>query len=147
MVTRADDDTCFLNVDLDIEAPYDLAPLVKALGRRVYELHTGTLGDGFQTHLEFFGARGQPSSAAAAIEGFVGLLAKLRPTAKKFWDKATRRDFNIGIQSGAKPFAFELDIPSDLLAAVARLRGRIVVTVYSAQPKHSQRRRRRRTSR
>jgi hypothetical protein len=147
MVTPADDDTCFLNVDLDIEAPYDLAPLVKALGRRIYDLHTGALGDGFQTHLEFHGARGQPSTAAMAIEGFVGLLAKLRPKAKQLWNKATRRDFNIGIQSGARPFTFELDIPSDLLSAVARLRGRIVVTVYSAQPKHSQRRRRRPTSR
>lgn len=76
-----------------------------------------------------------------------GLHANRSFETKKLWDKATRRDFNLGIQSGAKPFAFELDIPSDLLAAVAGLQGRIVVTVYAAQPEGSHGQRRRRTSR
>ena len=74
MGQRPEEEASFLNVDLDIEAPYDLAPLVAALGEQVFDLHTGPLGEDFQSHLELSGNPIQPKDAEVAIQGFVGLL-------------------------------------------------------------------------
>jgi hypothetical protein len=121
----------FLNVDLDIEAPYDLAPLVAALGAKVFDLHTGPVRDGFETHLELAGECIQPGSADLAIREFLRLLSHLAPNAKPLWERATRRDFNIGIQGGRTPHAFEVALPRDILVGVADLGARIVITVYA----------------
>jgi hypothetical protein len=126
-----EDESQFLNVDLDVEAPFDLAPFVAALGDDVFELHTGPARDGFETHLELAGESIQPGSADIAIRVFVRLLKQLAPDAKQLWDRATRRDFNIGIQGGLTPHAFEVALPRDVLAAVADLGARIVITVYA----------------
>jgi hypothetical protein len=125
------DESQFLNVDLDIEAPFDLAPLVAALGDDVFALHTGPARDGYETHLELAGESIQPSSADFAIRVFARLLSQLAPEAKQLWDRAARRDFNIGIQGGLAPHAFEVALSRDVLAAVADLGARIVITVYA----------------
>jgi hypothetical protein len=124
-------ETQFLNVDLDIEAPFDLAPLVATLGDRVFELYTGPARTGFETHLELAGESSQPGSAEVAIRDFVRLLSQLAPEAKPLRDGATRRAFNVGIQGGSSPHAFELTLDRDVLAAVADLGARIVITVYA----------------
>jgi hypothetical protein len=133
MADRSEEKASFLNVDLDIEAPYDLAPFVSALGEQVIDLHTGLVGEGFQAHLELSGEAIMPRDAEGAIQGFLGLLARLTPDARRLWDGATKRDFNIGIQGGIKPPAFELALLPETLAAVGRLGARVVVTVYAAE--------------
>ena len=117
----------FLNVDLDIEAPYDLAPLVSALGEQVFDLHTGPFHDRFATHLEL---AAQPENPEVAIQSFVRLLEQLPPDAKLLWNGATKRDFNIGIQGGNKPPVFECALLPQTLSSIARLGARVVVTVY-----------------
>ncbi len=131
MRQRPEEETCFLNVDLDVEAPYDLAPFVEALGNNVFDLHTGSVEGGFQTHLELAGEAIQPENAEAAIQGFVKLLTQLTPDAQRLWNEATRRDFNIGVQGGTQPYAFEVALLPQTLAAVAQLGARVVMTVYA----------------
>jgi RimJ/RimL family protein N-acetyltransferase len=105
-----------------------LAPFVEAMGKRVLNLYTGPLGEGFQAHLEL---SDQPEDAETAIQGFIELLAHLTTDPKRWWDGATQRDFNIGIQGGAHPAEIELALRPETLAAVASLGARIVVTVYA----------------
>jgi hypothetical protein len=131
MEQRSEEETCFLNVDLDVEAPYDLASFVEALGEKVFDLHTGPLEAGFQTHLELSGEAIRHEDAEAAISGFVKLLTQLAPDTKRLWDGATKRDFNIGIQGGTKPHAFVFALLPQTLAAVAHLGARVVMTVYA----------------
>jgi len=147
MVQGPEAEASFRNVDLDVEAPYDLAPFVEALGEQVLDLHTGPLGAGFQTHLELSGEAIMPKDAETAIEGFVALLTRLAPDAKRLWDGATKRDFNIGIQGGTKPHAFETALLPQTLAAVASLGARIVITMYAVDFKYLERQHRRRTRR
>jgi hypothetical protein len=127
------EETSFLNVDLDIEGPFDLAPLVEALGETVYALYTGPLDAGFQTHLELSGGS-QPKDADTAIQRFAELLALLGPVARRLWDTAAKREFNIGVQAGTRPHAFELTLRPETLAAVAGLRARVALTVYAVDP-------------
>jgi hypothetical protein len=122
------EETHFLNVDLDIEAPNDLAPLVEALAPNVHNLHTGPGKVGYQTHLEL---SSQPQSAEVAIRGFIKLLVDLSPRARRLWDEAIQRDFNVGIQAGTEPYSFEFALKPDTLRTVAQLGARIVTTVYA----------------
>jgi hypothetical protein len=60
---RRDDETTFLNVDLDIWAAYDLAPLVEAFGPHVSDMFTGAVEaeeGAYQTHLELEVAERDP---------------------------------------------------------------------------------------
>ena len=128
--------TSFLNVDLDVAGREDLAPLAKALHPAIFELYTGRGRSGFETHLELASrSSARLSDADATISGFVALLTTLPPGARRLWNRARRRDFNIGIQSGTQPYAFELFLRPETLQAVARLRARVVVTVYARHKK------------
>jgi len=147
MVLGPEAEASFRNVDLDVEAPYDLAPFVETLGEQVLDLHTGPLGTGFQTHLELSGEAIMPKDAETAIQGFLALLTRLTPDAKRLWDGATSRDFNIGIQGGTKPHAFVTALLPQTLAAVANLGARVVITVYAVDFKYLERQHRRRTGR
>jgi hypothetical protein len=137
--------TSFLNVDLDVSGVEDLAPLVQALRPAIFELYTGRSGSGYQAHLEL-ASRGSagPSDADGTITRFVRLLLALPPRARRLWDRARQRDFNIGVQAGMDPHAFELGLRATTLQAVAGLRGRIVLTVYAVdRESHDGRRRQR----
>jgi hypothetical protein len=146
-VQRPEEEASFINVDLDIEAPHDLAPLVEALGAQVSDLHTGPLGDGFQSHLEIALREDLPSDADATIQEFVKLLRQLPLAAKKLWDGATQRDFNIGIQAGTHPHAFMFALTAQTLADVVQLGAQVVMTVYAVDFKYLERQQRRRTRR
>jgi hypothetical protein len=137
---RRESTTSFLNVDLDVASTQDLSPLVTALGRNVFDLFTGKMRRGYATHLEL-GA--PPKDADWAIRKFVRLLTALPPAARRRWDNARQRDFNIGIQGGIAPHAVELGLRAETLHAVARLRARIVVTVYAVDRPPRRRPRRR----
>jgi hypothetical protein len=131
-MTFAEDESRFLNVDLDVEARYDLSPLLQALGDGVFDLRTGPIAGGFETHLELSGGANYPADAETAIRELVHRLRRLPEDVRGLWTEATRRDFNIGIQGGTQGPAFEAAIAPDLLVAVAELKARIVVTVYPA---------------
>ena len=99
-------ESSFLNVDLDVAAPCDLAPLVEALGDQVLNMYAGPTDTGFEAHLELSGEVVMPASADIAIRGFITLLTALPQSARTIWGRATRKEFNIGIQGGTTPRAF-----------------------------------------
>jgi len=136
---KFDEATRFLNVDLDVVGPQDLTSFVRALGSKVFDLHTGPAGAGYQTHLEL---ATQPKSAEAAIKSFVKLLSALPSPASRLWKGATRRDFNIGIQGGTMPRMFEVALQPETLRGVERLGARIVMTIYPVDTKPLYKRRR-----
>lgn len=144
---RRDDETTFLNVDLDIWAAYDLAPLVEAFGSHVSDMFTGAVEveeGAYQTHLELGMAEGDPWNPDALIQAFVKLVDDLPPAAKRLWDAANLRVFDIGIQGGVTPRAFQFLLRADTLAAASRLKANVGLTVYSVDGAHLQRQQRRR---
>jgi hypothetical protein len=65
---------------------------------QVSDLHTGPVGDGFQTHLELALREDSLVDADSTIREFVKLLEEISPAVRSLWDGATLRDFNIGVQ-------------------------------------------------
>jgi hypothetical protein len=121
--------TTFLNVDLDLASAEDLAPLVDALAPDVHALHVGRVGRRHRATLEL---RGQPRTPDSAIRRLVAAVRQLPPRQRARWNRATRRDFNVGIQAAATPRSREFAIDAATVAAVGGVGGRIVVTVYGA---------------
>ena len=120
--------TTFLNVDLDLFSRSDLQPLVTALGSKVFVLFVGRDRQTYRAHLEL---SREPKSADVAIRGFAALISTLPKMERKLWDTAKIRDFNIGIQAGIQPHAYETFLSSEAIDAVSKLKARIVFTVYS----------------
>jgi hypothetical protein len=65
------------------------------------------------------------------IRKFCKLITALPPAPRRTWNKATRRDFNIGIQSGMKGETFVIDAKT--VKAAAAVGARMVMTIYGAK--------------
>ncbi len=120
--------TRFLNVDLDLSASFDLAPLVAALEKKAYALHVGRTKRTYQAHLEL---ERRPENADATVRAFCKMIARLPPDARAMWDATKVRDFNVGVQAEKKPHCEVFTFSASTVKAVADLGARIVFTVYS----------------
>ncbi len=123
------DTTTFLNVDLDVSSREELAPLADALRPQVHALHVGRVGRRYWARFEL---RGQPGTPDAAIRRLVRAIQRLPARERARWNRAIRRDFNIGIQAAHRPHSSEFPIEAPTVALVGKMGGRVVVTVYGA---------------
>jgi hypothetical protein len=121
--------TTFLNVDLDVASPQDLAPLAKALNARLFALHVGRIG---RTYWARFELLRDPKTPDLAIRRLVAAIEALPRAARARWNRASRRDFSVGIQAADMPHSSEFVIGSETVAMVSRVGGRIVFTIYGS---------------
>jgi len=119
----------FLNVDLDITSRAPLDTVARAFAPNAFALFVGAEGRHHTAHLEL---RRQPSSADAAIARFVALVRRLPPGARRGWDAARRREFNIGIQAAPEPARHEFRLALATLRDADSVGASIAVTVYGA---------------
>ena len=124
-------ETTFLNVDLDLESRASLEPILKAFDRKVVILHSARESRGFVARVELNRFAKDPDRA---IRAFCRLLEALPIAARRRWNAARVRDFNVGVQAGMLPFSQEFALSPRTLAAVVRVRGRVVWTIYSPDP-------------
>jgi hypothetical protein len=124
--------TQFLNVDLDVFSKVPLDPIADAFGERVLVLHVGRRGRRFGAHFELNSYTRNPQ-ADRLIWRFVQLIRKLPRPARRLWNEADAREFNIGIEAAEKSPPFEMRLQPKTMAAVVSVHGRIVVTVYAPE--------------
>ncbi len=122
--------THFLNVDLDLRSMANLEPLVEAFGDKVCVLYAERRGRTYTASLE---VAKLTKDADSTIRAFCALIASLPKPARKIWDGAKTRDFNIGIQAELKPHVHEIALAAGTVKAVAELNARIVITVYAPE--------------
>lgn len=120
----------FLNVDLVLLGRFDPTPLLAAAGKQVFALgEYGPVGAAGRSGLSL-----EVAAPGLDLPRTLRLLVRwvehLPPTARRSWKAASRRVFDIGIQSGLGPQSSEWGIPASLVAAVAKVGGEIRVTVY-----------------
>ena len=124
--------THLLNVDLDIVSDSPLEPLVEAFGEKVDVLHVGKWGRRYGARLEV-GGSGDQDDPNELINRFVTVVEALPKSRRKLWNQARSREFNVGIEAAARSPMFEWRVHPKTLAAVVRVDGRIVVTVYAPE--------------
>ncbi len=130
--SSSDEETHVLNVDLDILSDAPLEPLVSALGERVDVLHVGRWGHRYAARLEVSGS-GYRADANRLIKRLVALVESLPEDTRMLWDRARRREFNVGIEAAVRSPRFEWQIDPMVLEAVQRVEGRLVVTIYAPE--------------
>src|SRR5262245_7924657 len=128
---HTDNETRFLNVDVDVWAKANLEPLVAALGNKVLVHYVGAQAAEQSAHFSLASAHGKDPDTI--IRRLVALIDKLPPRARLLWNRARARDFNVGVQAGIAPYSHEIVLRETTLDLVARVRGRIVVTTYASE--------------
>ncbi len=124
--------TSFLKVDHDDEAPEPIGPHTQAHSSIAYALHEDHSERGGCARYEL--SDPDPDTQAdpsAIIRQFCDALTALPEPARRLWQKATTRDFNLGFASGLTPHWSQWPIDADTVSKVAALGARIVVTVYA----------------
>jgi hypothetical protein len=123
--------THFLNVDLHIYSRSNLQPLVDAFGENAIDLQNERVRGLYWAVLEEnLSRRGSPT-VDRAIRRLCQLIRARTPAQRRLWNKATRRDFNIGIQSDVEGNAFHIE--AETVKAAAAVGARIVITVYGTR--------------
>lgn len=116
----------FLNVDLDVETDADLTPLVKALEPYACSLERPPGRASFELNVPV-----APTAPEPLIREFLRLLELLPPDAREVWNRASRRAFDIGIQSLRRPSSETHRLATATLRHAAEVGAEIAVTVYS----------------
>lgn len=119
----------FLNIDLELGARTRtaLAPLLAALDGELFELFRGRLGGQYRAHYELAGGA---RDATATLRALLAVIEGLPPSARRAWDRAARRDFNVGVELARGVRSVELAIDADAIRRVAALGGRLAFTAY-----------------
>lgn len=120
-----------INVDLDLEATFDLAPLVEALGTGVFVLYSGARGEYFEAHLELADEWTWDKDGATAIKRFVSLVEACTRTPGSSGTSRPGVTSTSGSKVATAAPHFEIAIKPIWLAAIAQLDARIVVAVYA----------------
>lgn len=124
-----DDETAFLNVDVDVFSRSPLDPLAAALAKKMSLHYVGRVGRGlFQLHFAPY----HPRTASSAIRSIVQLIESLPTSPRRLWTTAEKRVFDAGFQGGIRPRCSEFDLDQQVVAAVVRVGGAIRITIYPA---------------
>jgi len=128
----------YLAVDLDVRSRRSLAPLLAAWpnaetpGRVNQRAPHWLVLSGLTAPRARYRAR---DTADFRVRELVRVVEGLPRPARRCWNAATRRTFDIGI-AGPAGLSRGTDIPvnQDTIEAVARVGGRILITVYPPEP-------------
>jgi Protein of unknown function (DUF2442) len=131
----------FINVDLQVKSHATLRPLLEAWSDRVSTLHVDKDG---RKHWVVLELTTQPSDPEKGVLAFCRLARRLRGPARTAWQKASSREFDIGIQAGLEPHAAEWVLSRKVIDAAHDVGAHVRLTVYSPRPLMEEERRRRR---
>src|ERR1044071_9906564 len=129
----------FLNVDLEVGARTRavLTPLIDELDVKMVELWRGRIGSLYRAHYEVHLC----GDANATINKIAATLEALRGPARRAWNAASLRDFNIGVELERGVRSIDLALDEDAVRRVVALGGRIAFTAYQVSAMQRPRRR------
>jgi hypothetical protein len=118
----------FLNVDLDVESTAELRPLIDAMEPHAYSL------EGPPGQASFEVNEASPDDPEGVILEFIRIVKSLPAAARQVWDAASKRVFDIGLQSGRHPFRQSYNIGIETLRQAANIGAHIKITIYALDP-------------
>jgi hypothetical protein len=120
----------FLNLDLELEAAVDLAPLAESFGSQVFVLYCGEAGDAFRLSVEPVIEGKLSGDPLACTEYFLDLVDGLSKNERNLWKLCTSRRFDYGFDGGLEENPLQTNIGLAHLTRMAKLNIEIRVTVY-----------------
>lgn len=128
---------CYINTDLELLAPYDLAPLAEALMSHgvLCSFYVGPAQNGL------WSARFETTASCSEPDLNIGVMLMaidaLDEPSRKLWAACTSREFDIGYECGYEPRVLRQHLSTTILARIAAVGARVVLTLYAADP-HSE---------
>ncbi len=119
----------YLNTDLDLVSLDDLTVLAAIFDSRgVFPLHVGREEDGLcYARIETQDSHREPEQNIAAM---VAVVESLEEPHRSVWRQCTTREFNLGYNCGADPWAFNQGLSTDLLGRIAGIDASLRITTY-----------------
>lgn len=118
--------THFLNIDLDIESNTDISLLVDELSVHLSKLSChecqGIYRASFEPHQH---------DIENIINEYVSAITSLSANGVNLWEGCSKREFNIGFQSGSHPKAYETAISQEVLKKILSVNGQLSITLYA----------------
>lgn len=126
----------YLNTDLDLISSDELTALAAMFERcGFFTLHVTHRDDGLW--YASFETRDQHTEPEPNIAAMVAIIESLLEPHRSIWLECTRRDFNVGYDCGAEPWAFTQEFSSGLLGRMAAVGASLRLTLYPSQPRHA----------
>jgi len=125
--------THYLNtdLDLDLDCPHDLSPLIAALRCRGLDPLPHPTGRRDGNFFVVFETDDYFTTPEATLVVMLDAVESLPEDAIKMWRQCTKREFNIGIECDSKQHAGEFAIAPELLQRIAAVGGSLGITVYA----------------
>jgi hypothetical protein len=129
-----DNTICYLNTDLVLTSPNDLTELATIFeSQGIVPLHVTRGDDGlwyatFETYADETHA--QHTEPEPNIAVMVAVVESLGEAHRSVWQGCTRREFNIGYDCGAEPWAFNQGLSCALLGRIAAVGASLRFTLY-----------------
>lgn len=120
--------TTLLPTELELVAPFELAPLLAYFGSRVFALRNSVDGSDRTVWLEL---TSEPHDLDVSIKHWIRIVDAMPADLRAIWNACTDRCLNTGIQSGFRPHASHFSISPDAVSGAARISVRLVFSVYS----------------
>jgi hypothetical protein len=121
----------FLNVDLDMLFKREPKVLLKELEANVVVLYSGEHPKGHLVVLELDRHLKDPHKM---LHGWVKLLGSLSAGARREFDSASSRVFDVGFDVANGGRFDRIELPKELLAKLASLGASYAVTLYADEP-------------
>lgn len=113
----------FLNIDLDVKSRYSLAPLIAAWPWAQRPLQNN--------RWLVFSAHGGGDTAESTAQDLIELVGALSPAARRCWNRASSRTFDVGVRASMDGRAFEgVQLSAKTLSRIASIGARLQITVY-----------------
>jgi len=133
---RLEPETQFLAVDLEIVSRRQIDQLAPAFGTNVGINRNEKVGKDYVLLLSTGGNAPLSEDFNKLINQSilmqVKLVHKLPEVARKQWDDARTKTFDVGIQAGGGPHVFEIQLTEQTISAVSAIGGSIQFTIYGA---------------
>src|SRR4030095_2354213 len=135
-LTMPDSVTRFLNVDLELVATFDLAPLLEHFNPTTFTLRDSEDAGRRTVLMELYA---DPKDTDDAILRYAMLVESLPSDIRRLWDECEDRCLNVGIQSGLAPHASAFRISTAAIAKLVAIAARLEITGYSTDGQESER--------
>jgi hypothetical protein len=118
----------FLNVDLEIESSGLLDSLGEEMGKAVTVLYSGPSKG--KRHLLSLESSRSPNTADAAARSLCSTVERLSAHGRTLWDRATRREFDVGYELPAGVRAAHVALQPETLRRIVALGATVAFTCY-----------------
>lgn len=122
----------FINIELEVRNSSDLSALAAAFGKKFSPNYCGQVSHGKYLLSGAFAGAGRPGGSPDAIaSGLCKMIRELKPSARRIWNNASDRVFDVGLDVTTDRKAIVDLFSNRTVADIGKLGARIAVSVYA----------------